>query len=98
VNNGLLWPIFLSLLLKGILGSFASYMVHRSAPKEPYSFRQFRTDRPLLFFLPFSYAIDVRSYTHWVNRLLQGYEETSRNSGESGWTFSTKTPSGHAMF
>jgi hypothetical protein len=27
VNNGLLWPIFLSLLLKGILGSFVSYMV-----------------------------------------------------------------------
>src|SRR6266568_2476950 len=29
VINELLWPIFFSLLLKGILGSFASYMVHR---------------------------------------------------------------------
>jgi hypothetical protein len=26
VINGLLWPIFLSLLLKGILSSYASYM------------------------------------------------------------------------
>src|SRR5689334_11438858 len=29
-----------------------------------------------------------RSYTHLVNRMLQSYEDTSRNRYESGWTFS----------